>query len=484
MTHLENSYTNLPEYFYSREKADVPPQPEWIRGNDELATQLGFDLDWFHSPEGLALFSGQEVPEGIEPVALAYAGHQFGGWVPQLGDGRALLLGEAKTEEGERFDIQLKGSGRTAFSRGGDGKAPLGPVLREYVVSEAMAAMGVPTTRALVAVATGEPVYREEHLPGAVITRVAASHLRIGTFQFAIARGGTDGARALADYAIERHDSDLAEEPDRYLIFLERVLERQADLIAQWMSLGFVHGVMNTDNMTISGETIDYGPCAFIDDFRPDAVFSSIDREGRYAWDHQPDIGMWNLSRLAETLLPMIDEEESKSIVLAKAVLEKYPERFRSVFYSRMKAKLGLGGEEKLAEKLVDNTLELLAAESVDFTRFFRSLTQFASGSNSEAELEGEFANPEIAREWMTAWRTISAGAPDLEAMKLANPVVIPRNHRIEEAIQAAVKNGDLSPFHQLVDRVTKPFSESAGKTDFEAPPKPEEIVTSTFCGT
>ena len=484
MTHLENSYTNLPEYFYSREKADVPPEPEWIRWNDELATRLGFDLDWFHSSEGLAFFSGQKAPEEIEPVALAYAGHQFGGWVPQLGDGRALLLGEAKTEKGERFDIQLKGSGRTAYSRGGDGKAPLGPVLREYVVSEAMAAMEVPTTRALAAVATGERVYREEQLPGAIITRVAASHLRIGTFQFATARGGADGARALADYAIERHDSDLADDPERYLRFLERVLERQADLIAQWMSLGFVHGVMNTDNMTISGETIDYGPCAFIDDFRPDAVFSSIDRGGRYAWDHQPDIGLWNLSRLAETLLPMIDEEESKSIELAKGVLEKYPERFRSAFYARMKAKLGVDSEEKSAEKLVDTTLELLAAESVDFTRFFRFLTQLASGSGAEKELTEEFANPDIAREWITAWKAISSGNPNLEVMKRANPIVIPRNHRIEEAIQAAVKNGDLAPFHQLVDRVTKPFSESTGDTDFEAPPKPDEIVTSTFCGT
>lgn len=487
MMHLENSYTELPEYFFSREKAASPPDPVWICQNDKLALQWGIDPDWFHSAASLDLFSGRNMPDGIDPVALAYAGHQFGGWVPQLGDGRALLLGDVATSTGERFDIQLKGSGRTKYSRGGDGKAPLGPVLREYLLSEAMAAMGVPTTRALAAVSTGDAVYREERLPGAVITRVAASHLRIGTFQFAMAQGDEAGLRAIADFAIQRHDADLSDAPEKYLRFLERVLQRQADLIAQWMSLGFVHGVMNTDNMTISGETIDYGPCAFIDKFRPDAVFSSIDRGGRYAWDQQPDIGLWNLSRLAETLLPLISGSEENAIDEAKAVLERYPARFRDSFYRRMRAKLGLRESEDAAEALTDSTLEMLAAESVDFTRFFRFLTQLAIGKSEESGvdlLEGEFSNVDVIREWLKSWEATTKGEPDSEAMSRANPIVIPRNHRVEEVIRAAVENGDLSPFHQLLDRITRPFDEADDAVDYEAAPKRDEVVYQTFCGT
>lgn len=483
MINLENSYLNLPDIFYSREMPESPPDPEWIRGNDDLARKLGIELDWFHSSEALDLFSGRAFPEGIDPVALAYSGHQFGGWVPRLGDGRALLLGEILSESG-RFDIQLKGSGRTGFSRGGDGKAPLGPVLREYLVSEAMAAMGVPTTRALAAVATGGAVYREEVLPGAIITRVASSHLRIGTFQFAMAHGGERGVRAIADFAIERHDQDLKEEKNRYLLFLERVVGRQAGLIAQWMSLGFIHGVMNTDNMSISGETIDYGPCAFLDNFKPDAVFSSIDQHGRYAWDSQPDIGLWNLSRLAETLVPLLSDNEEKAIASARGVLEQFSEKFRTSFYDKMQKKLGTEMEGEPGEKLVDTTLELLAAESVDFTRFFRFLTQIAGGEDVEEKLAGEFYNRELAREWLRTWKELTNGNPNYGSMAKVNPIVIPRNHRIEEVIQAATSNGDLSPFHLLLERITKPFDECDVEIDYEAAPSAEEIVSRTFCGT
>ncbi len=479
---FDNTYSRLPERFYSSGKPAEVPKPQWIRINESLAEELGIDPDWLSSDEGLGVLSGNEIAEGSTPISQAYAGHQFAGWVPQLGDGRAILLGEVVDVSGGRKDIQLKGSGRTPYSRGGDGKSPLGPVLREYIVSEAMAALGVPSTRALAAVATGETVYREEPLPGGVFTRVAASHIRVGTFQYFYARNDREGLQLLADCAIDRHYPFLREEKEPYLGFLEAVIERQAKLIAKWMQLGFIHGVMNTDNMTISGETIDFGPCAFQDEFHPERVFSSIDRQGRYAWINQPAAGQWNLARLAESFLPLFEGSEEEKVAAVEQSLSRFGPHFREAYVEGFASKLGLGEPTEKIEIFVEDTLGLLGEDEIDFTLFFRRLTLAAEG---EAEpLQALFSNSENFPSWWEKWSKVGGRAGvNTEQMKRSNPIRIPRNHRVEEAIAAATV-GDLKPFHRLVDALEKPYEEDESYSDLELPPTKEEAVTKTFCGT
>ncbi len=478
---FDNTYVQLPERFFAEQEPARVPEPKLIRLNRELAAKLSIDADWLESADGVAMLAGNAMPEGAEPIAQAYAGHQFGGFVPQLGDGRAILLGEVVDTDGKRQDLQLKGSGRTPFSRGGDGKSALGPVLREYIVSEAMAALEVPTTRALAAVTTGENVMRQEGpLVGAVFTRVAASHIRVGTFQYFLARNDLDALRLLAEHAIARHYPSAAAAPDSYVALLESVAAAQADLIAQWMSLGFIHGVMNTDNTAISGETIDYGPCAFMDAFHPQRVFSSIDSGARYAWGNQPDIGLWNLTRFAETLLPLLSEDPGKATKMAEAALSGYPERFSGQYAARFRAKFGLPPEATV--ELIDECLDLLGAQEVDFTLFFRHLTRVASGEDSKA-LTTMFSSSEPFEEWFAKWRSEADPAKHLADMRAANPVLIPRNHRVEQAIQSAY-GGDFAPFHRLVDALAAPYADQVEYADFETPPRPEEIVRETFCGT
>ena len=478
---FDNTYTHLPERFFVKQEPARVPQPKLIRLNRELAATLSIETDWLESDDGVAMLAGNAIPEGAEPIAQAYAGHQFGGFSPQLGDGRAILLGEVVGTDRARRDLQLKGSGRTPFSRGGDGKSALGPVLREYIVSEAMAALGVPTTRALAAVTTGESVMRQEGpLLGAVFTRVAASHIRVGTFQYFLARNDIDALRLLADHAIARHYSDAAEAPNPYVALLESVTAAQADLIAQWMSIGFIHGVMNTDNTAISGETIDYGPCAFMDAFHSQRVFSSIDSGARYAWGNQPNIGFWNLTRFAETLLPLLPGDSGQATKIAEAALSGYAERFSGQYVARFRTKFGLTPEAP--GELITECLDLLGAQEVDFSLFFRHLTRVAGGEDPET-LATMFFSSELFSEWFTRWRSEADPAKHLADMRAANPIRIPRNHRVEQAIRSAY-GGDFAPFNRLVDALAAPYADQAEYADLEAPPRPEEIVHETFCGT
>jgi uncharacterized protein YdiU (UPF0061 family) len=433
-----------------------------------------------------AVLAGNVLPAGAAPLAMAYAGHQFGNFVPQLGDGRAILLGEVVDARGRRRDIQLKGAGPTPFSRRGDGRAALGPVLREYIVSEAMAALGIPATRALAAVATGEAVQRERLLPGAVFVRVAASHVRVGTFQFFAAKGDNEGVRLLADYVIDRHYPELKESTNPYLALLEAVALRQADLIARWMGVGFIHGVMNTDNMTISGETIDFGPCAFLDDYDPRKVFSSIDQMGRYAYGNQPGIGQWNMARLAECLLPFLDQDEEKAVEAANGVLKTFGERFQARWLAEFRGKIGLATEMEGDGDLVQALLGALHEGQADFTLAFRLLADCAEGRTASfLEL---FADPVKAADWLARWKQRleteeGAAADRAAAMRAVNPVVIPRNHRIEEAIAAALA-GELGPFHKLLAALQNPYEERPEFADYALPPRVDERVAQTFCGT
>jgi uncharacterized protein YdiU (UPF0061 family) len=478
---FDNTYAQLPERFFAKQEPARVPEPTLIRLNRELAARLSIDIDWLESADGVAMLSGNAIPEGAEPIAQAYAGHQFGGFSPQLGDGRALLLGEVIDTDGARCDLQLKGSGRTPFSRGGDGKSALGPVIREYIVSEAMASLGVPTTRALAAVSTGEKVMRQEGpLLGGVFTRVAASHIRVGTFQYFLVRNDIDALRRLADHAIARHYPDATDAPDSYVALLESVAAAQADLIAQWMSLGFIHGVMNTDNTAISGETIDYGPCAFMDVFHSQCVFSSIDSGARYAWGNQPEIGLWNLTRFAETLRPLLSEDPREATTITEAVLSGYSHRFGEEYIARFRAKFGLPPEAPL--ELINTGLDLLGAHAVDFTLFFRQLTRVAGGDHAHA-LAAMFSSSQPFEEWFTTWRREADPAAHLADMRAANPILIPRNHRVEQAIQSAY-GGDFAPFHRLVDALAAPYAEQIEYADLETLPRPEEIVHETFCGT
>ncbi|MFT3953309.1 MAG: YdiU family protein [Piscinibacter sp.] len=496
---FDNSYArDLPGLYTAWQPAQVPA-PRLLHFNDALATELGLDAAALRE-QAATLFSGNALPEGAEPIAQAYAGHQFGGFSPRLGDGRALLLGELIDRAGRRRDIALKGSGRTPFSRGGDGKAAVGPMLREVLIGEAMHALGVPTTRALAVTATGETVVRELPLPGAVLTRVAASHLRVGTFQYALARGELEPLRQLADYTIARHDPALIGAPDRYIALLRAVAQRQAALIAQWMNVGFIHGVMNTDNMTISGETIDYGPCAFMEAYDPQTVFSSIDHGGRYAYGNQPHIARWNLARLAETLLPLMaaaDDEAAVQQAVAQAieVIDAFPGWFAAALLDGQRAKLGLlaatAADDAGDRALVDDWLALLHTQAIDFTLAWRHLADAAEGR--DAPLRDRFVDRAALDGWLQRWRercardTAAAGADGsarATRMRQTSPWVIPRNHRVEEALAAAT-DGDLAPFERLLAALRRPFDADPALA-FYAEPAPAEAMAGyqTFCGT
>ena len=473
--HFDNSYARLPDHMFRRQDPVPVAAPGLIALNPRLAAEMGLDPDMLATPEWLAVFAGNRVPVGAEPLAQAYAGHQFGGWVPQLGDGRALLLGEHIGPDGRRWDVQLKGAGRTPFSRGGDGRAWVGPVIREYLVSEAMHALGVPTTRALAAVTTGEVVYREARLPGAVLTRVATSHLRVGTFQYFAARGDTGALQHLCDMALARHYPGAT----GALGLLAEATAAQARLVAQWMALGFIHGVMNTDNAHVGGLTIDYGPCAFMDAYHPERVFSSIDRGGRYAYGNQPQIAVWNMAQLASCLLPLIDADPDRAIEPATEVLHGFESRWQAEWLARFRAKLGLAIAQDGDKELVETLLDRMARVGADFTRTFRGLAEGTAGA--------EFRDPGAYAAWEPLWHARLAAegrTPDQAQarMRAVNPAIIPRNHRIEAAIEAAV-SGDLTPFHALDAAFTDPFD--AGPQDpLRAAPAPTEIVHQTFCGT
>lgn len=489
---LENSYARLPERFYVRLEPTPVAAPRLIKLNVELARKLGIDPDSLASACGVEILAGNRVAEGSEPLALAYAGHQFGYFVPQLGDGRAHLLGEAMARDGVRYDIQLKGSGPTPFSRRGDGRAALGPVLREYIVSEAMAALGVPTTRAMAAVATGEQVLRETALPGAVLTRVAASHLRVGTFQYFAARGDTEATRLLADYAIHRHYPEAARAKQPYRTLLDGAIARQAHLVAQWMLLGFVHGVMNTDNTSISGETIDYGPCAFMEAYDPATVFSSIDHNGRYAYGNQPAAAHWNLIRLAEALLPVLTQEtgsEEAALVSANGALAGFEPQFEAARSAGMRRKLGLLTERESDVALTEDLLERMRANRADFTLTFRRLCDAAAGPEGDNGVRALFANPDDYDAWASAWRRRlneepGSGQARAEGMRAVNPAFIPRNHLVEAALDAAVRRQDLQPFEELLDVVLRPYEDRPDLERYATPARPEEYVCQTFCGT
>ncbi len=484
---FDNSYARLSAGFYTRLEPTAVAEPAGIRVNRPLAKQLGIDPDWLASGEGVATVAGNYVPEGAEPLAAVYAGHQFGSYNPQLGDGRALLLGEVVDDTGHRYDIQLKGSGPTPYSRGGDGRSPLGPVLREYIVSEAMYALGVPTTRALAAVTTGEPVVRNQFHPGAVLARVASSHIRIGTFQYFSAKGDTGALRELAEHALARHYPERADAENPPLALLKCVIAAQAALVPRWQALGFIHGVMNTDNMLICGETIDYGPCAFIDDFHPDKVFSSIDHGGRYAYRNQPGIAHWNLACLAHALLPVLHEEQEQAVALAQAAVDQFPELFSQAHARALAAKLGLDEIREDDSALVDELFALMDEHSLDFTLSFRRLHDLAGAGTPEVAALFEF--PAACDDWLARWQArLQQDSLDSAArcrhMARANPVFIPRNHLVEAAIRAAEDSGDFAPFHALVERTAKPFDYSPEDAPFATPPQPEEVVSRTFCGT
>lgn len=485
-----NSYAALPERFFARQTPDPVREPKLIRLNTALCTLLGLDPAQLSSSTGADIFAGNTVPPGAEPIAQAYAGHQFGGWVPQLGDGRAVLLGEVVGTDSVRRDIQLKGSGRTPFSRGGDGRAALGPVLREYIVSEAMHALGVPTTRALAAVTTGEEVIRDGFLPGGILTRVAQSHVRVGTFQYFAARHDEDAIRILADYVIDRHypDSKGAENP--YAALLAAVVAKQAALVAKWFGLGFIHGVMNTDNTSVAGETIDYGPCAFMDIYHPQKVFSSIDHMGRYAFGNQPSIMQWNLAQFAQCLLPLLATDIETSVGMAQIEIDTYPRLFERALGNVMRAKLGLQTKQDGDLALGMDLLECLADGQADFTSTFRTLANVVNPDPTDARSPHAMFDDAAAFEaWVVRWQERSkdeplAPATRADAIRNANPAVIPRNHLVEAAIRAAEDNGDFAPFNALVDEVIRPFESRPANSPYVQPPAPHEVVSKTFCGT
>jgi uncharacterized protein YdiU (UPF0061 family) len=485
---FDNSYARMPQQFFARVQPTPVRAPRLIRLNEPLAAELGVDPRWL-SGEAAEILSGNRVPEKAEPIATAYAGHQFGGFVPQLGDGRAILLGEVVDQRGVRRDIQLKGAGPTPFSRRGDGRAAMGPVLREYVVSEAMFALGIPTTRALAAVATGERVIREELLPGAVLTRIASSHIRVGTFQFFANRGDGQGIRALADHVIARHYPAAASAEKPYLALLQAVIKAQAELIAQWLLVGFIHGVMNTDNMSVAGETIDYGPCAFMDHYDPEAVFSAIDRNGRYSYANQPAIGEWNLTRIAECLLPLIASDADAAVEHATEALHGYGPIFQKAYHTGLRRKLGLFVEHEGDPELARDLLKVMAANRADFTLTFRRLSDVVSATDDDAGLRSLFADPASCDEWLARWRVRLAQEPmdpaeRRAAMRAVNPAFIPRNHRVEAIIRAAVDRDDFRPFEELLTVLARPYEDQPEYSHYATPPQEHERVRQTFCGT
>ncbi|MFM1654642.1 protein adenylyltransferase SelO [Brevibacillus sp. B_LB10_24] len=478
---FDNSYARLPKSFFSSQNPTPVRSPKLIILNEPLAASLGLDAQALKSEEGVEVLAGNRIPEGAAPLAQAYAGHQFGHFT-MLGDGRALLLGEQITPRGERVDIQLKGSGRTPYSRGGDGRAALGPMLREYIISEAMHALGIATTRSLAVVTTGEPVFRETDLPGAILTRVAASHLRVGTFQYVANWGTASDLKVLADYALQRHFPDISADENRYLLLLQEVIKRQAALIARWQLVGFIHGVMNTDNMAISGETIDYGPCAFMDVYDPATVFSSIDMQGRYAYGNQPYIAGWNLARFAEALLPLLHADQDQAVELAQDALSEFGKLYHRNWLSGMRAKLGLGNEEAEDEALIEHLLEMMQKYRVDYTNTFRALTFDAP------EDTALFGSPEFA-EWHERWqerrgRQQESKDASQQLMRKSNPAVIPRNHRVEEALESAVTDGDYSVMERLLEVLSSPYAHSPEQAEYATPPAPSNRPYRTFCGT
>lgn len=479
---LDNSYARLPNMFYTKMNPEPVSAPRLAVLNRALAASLGLNAEALEAADGVEVLGGNRIPEGAAPLAQAYAGHQFGHFA-MLGDGRALLLGEQIAPSGQRVDIQLKGSGPTPYSRRGDGRAALGPMLREYIISEAMHALGVATTRSLAVVTTGETILRETELPGAVLTRIASSHLRVGTFQFASYRGTTEELRALADYALHRHYPDaLAANGNRYLALLRGVIERQASLIAKWQLVGFIHGVMNTDNMSICGETIDYGPCAFMDAYDPATVFSSIDQNGRYAYGNQPRIAAWNLARFAEALLPLLHEDEEQAIKLAEAEIAGFTKLYPRYWLAGMRAKLGLFGEEPEDEALIDSLLRMMQSHRADYTNTFRALTM------DQPERTVLFGT-EPFTQWQEMWqarllRQSESKALSLELMRASNPAVIPRNHRVEEALEAAAEEGNYSPLEKLLSALAKPYDYSAVQDDCYVLPTSSTSPYRTFCGT
>lgn len=488
---FDNSYVSLPDRFYAHQKPTPVRAPQLIRINSALASQLGISAEWLASPQGLQVLAGNEIAPGSVPIATVYAGHQFGNWNPQLGDGRAVLLGEIIGSDGQRYDLQLKGAGRTPFARGGDGRAPLGPVLREYVVSEAMAALDVPTSRSLAAVATGEQVMRDMPQPGAILTRICSSHIRIGTFQYFAGIGDMKAVRTLADHVIARHYPEAGEAERPYVALLQAVIARQATLIAQWQQLGFIHGVMNTDNMLISGETIDYGPCAFMDEYHVNTVFSSIDTGGRYAYVNQPGIGQWNLAWLARVLLPLLDPDEDAAVQAAQQAIDDYVTLYQAAYNRLMAQKLGLSssGEESIA--LVDELLDLMTMAKADYTLTFRRLAERA-GPQGQVEgdsVVGIFELPDSFALWLKKWQQVlehqeTSPAQRQQQMLARNPAFIARNHLVEEVIRAAVDEGDLQPFHDLVDRLAAPCEYQTRDARYAKPPTPAQRVHNTFCGT
>ncbi|RLJ59304.1 uncharacterized protein YdiU (UPF0061 family) [Litoreibacter meonggei] len=466
---FDNSYARLPDRFYTKLNPSPVAAPALITLNDDLADQMGLDAEWLRSDAGLAMLAGNAMPDGADPLAQVYAGHQFGGWSPQLGDGRANVLGEVVGPDGARWDIQLKGSGPTPYSRMGDGRAGLGPVMREYIVSEAMHAFGVPTTRALAAVSTGERVQRETGLPGAILTRVARSHIRVGTFQYFAARQDEEAVEILLNHAIARHYPHL--DQGDTLGFLNAVIEAQAELVAKWMGLGFIHGVMNTDNTHVGGLTIDYGPCAFMDAYHPATVFSSIDQQGRYVYQGQPEILVWNLAQLATSLLPLIDADRDEAISAAKEALGTFGDFYTVAWKRIFFAKIGysVGGDAQVAQ--VQDLLTRMANNQADFTRVFRAMARGRAARD-------EFVDPTSFDEWETEW-----GGGDAALMRAANPAIIPRNHRVEEAIQAGMQ-GDYAPFLRLNAALALPYEDRAEFADLETAPTEQQMVRQTFCGT
>lgn len=500
---FDNSYARLPAHFYSLQAPTPVAKPSLIRINKPLAELLRVDADWLASDDGVATIAGNQLPTGSQPLAMAYSGHQFGGWNPQLGDGRAVLLGEVIGQDGRRYDVQLKGSGRTKWSRGGDGRSPLGPVMREYIVSEAMTALGVPSSRSLAAVSTGEQVFRDEALPGAVLCRVAQSHIRIGTFQYFAARRDTEALQKLSQHVIQRHYPQAIDSEIPALDLLEAVIDKQASLVSQWQLLGFIHGVMNTDNMLLSGETIDYGPCAFMDAFSADKVFSSIDHGGRYAYQNQPGIAHWNLMQLAQCLLPLIhqaqgapsqangEDDMQAAIAAAQAVLDKFPAIYSEHYRQGLNRKLGFAETRDGDPDLIDQLFELMTHEQLDFTLTFRRLSELAGNTdypfdNSVAELI-EFS-PAV-HTWIKVWTERLAAEPNFDvqrqtSMLNANPALIARNHIVEQCIEQASRDGDFKLFHEFVDVLAKPFDFDLSRTRFATPPTPAQQVRQTFCGT
>lgn len=476
---LDNSYTHLPQLFFTNTNPTPVPSPKSIVLNCPLAKSLGLNTEALEN-NGASIFAGNEIPKGASPLAQAYAGHQFGHFT-MLGDGRAILLGEQITPDGKRFDIQLKGSGRTPYSRRGDGRAALGPMLREYIISEAMYGLGIPTTRSLAVVTTGDTIIRETELPGAILTRVASSHIRVGTFEYVSQWGSIDELRALADYTIKRHFSDIDTDGNPYISLLKEVIKRQAILIAKWQLVGFVHGVMNTDNIAISGETIDYGPCAFMDTYDPKTVFSSIDRQGRYAYGNQPSIAAWNLARFAETLLPLLHDDEKKAIKLAQDTILEFHDIYHCNWINGMRRKLGLFNEEPEDEKFIKELLSMMDKYKVDYTNTFRALT-FDNTKDTPLHDKEEFSK------WYKQWKSRLEKQKETkdsshELMRNSNPSIIPRNHRVEEALESAGK-GDYSVMNKFVKVLLRPYAHSSKQNEYTKLPPPSDIPYRTFCGT